>query len=58
VSVGNVASVLKELGKLPNPDEGKRKGSPKKDKEKEPDTRKDSPKKKPDEVLFSNFLTL
>jgi len=55
-SVGNVGNALKELGKLANPDEGKRKGSPKKEKDKDPDARKDSPKKKSDEVLFSNFL--
>ena len=57
VSVGNIGNVLKELSKLPNPDDGKRKGSPKKEKEKEPDTRKDSPKKKSDEVSFSNVLS-
>ena len=51
MSVGNVNNFLKEMGKLPNPDDAKRKGSPKKDKEKEPDTRKDSPKRKADEVL-------
>jgi len=47
--------VFKELGKVPNADDGKRKGSPKKEKEKESDTRKDSPKKKTDEVSFSIF---
>ena len=57
MSVGNFGNVLKEIGKLPNPDDGKRKGSPKKEKEKEPDTRKDSPKKKSDEVSFSNVLS-
>jgi len=50
-SVGNVSNVLKELAKVSNRDESKRKGSPKKDKEKEPDARKDSPKKKTDEAL-------
>ena len=56
VSLGNISNVLKELGKLPNPDDGKKKGSPKKEKEKEPDARKDSPKKKTDEVTFSYFF--
>jgi len=55
VSVGNVGSVLKELPKQANPDDSKRKGSPKKEKEKEPDPKKDSPKKKNEEVLFSIF---
>ena len=53
MSVGNVSGVLKELGKPVNADETKRKGSPKKEKEKEPDPKKDSPKKKNDEVLHS-----
>ena len=55
MSVGNVGSVLKELPKQANPDDSKRKGSPKKEKEKEPDPKKDSPKKKNEEVLFSIF---
>jgi len=52
VSISNVSGVLKELGKSVNPDDTKRKGSPKKDKEKEPDQKKDSPKRKNDEVCF------
>jgi len=56
VSVGNVNNFLKETGKLANTDETKRKGSPKKEKEKESDTRKDSPKRKADEVSFAIFV--
>ena len=56
VSVGNVNNFLKETGKLTNPDDTKRKGSPKKEKEKESDTRKDSPRRKPDEVSCIIFV--
>jgi len=55
VSVGNVGSVLQELGKPA--DDSRRKGSPKKDKDKEPDTKRDSPKKKNGEVSFSSCFS-
>lgn len=58
MSIGNINNFQKESGKIANPDDTKRKGSPKKEKEKESDTKKDSPKRKADEVSFVIFCAV